>query len=56
MLLKVLNKHPRPIRDYMPKGRKSLKRGRLMKLNKGDSQWSNTLWDYMKINAIQSLT
>jgi hypothetical protein len=40
----------------MPKLEETNKDRGLMKSNKGDSQWSNTLWDYMEINVIESLT
>ena len=57
MLLKVLHKPPRPIRIFIPKSQRD---NRDNVVNNGIKTWgihgSNALWDYMEINAIESLT
>jgi hypothetical protein len=56
VLLRVLPQPPRPIRVYMPKLGEIIKEGGIMKLKQEGSQGSNTLWDYMEVSAIESLT
>jgi hypothetical protein len=56
MLLKVLHKPPKPIMVYMPKLGENHKEGEIMKLKHKDSQGSNTLWDYIEVSVIESLT
>jgi hypothetical protein len=60
-LLTVLHKPPRPIRVYMPKSKEkwgiiTIIKRLTMNLKQRDYQGSNTLWDYMEVNAIESLT
>ena len=56
MLLKDLPNLSRPIRIHMDKQIfKINQKGKAIKWQ-GESQGSNTLWDYMEVNAIESLT
>ncbi len=61
MLLKVLHEPLKPIRIFIPKSKVekaiiTIIKRLTMDIKQRDYRGSNTLWDYIKINAIKSLT